>query len=55
MKELYYYLDNNPTHTYMKALYKYPQKEYPYQKLVEENAKRGVMEQEYEILDTGRV
>ncbi|KAK7474496.1 hypothetical protein BaRGS_00034250 [Batillaria attramentaria] len=49
VKELYYYLDNIPTHSYMKALYKYPQEEYPYQKLVDENAKRSVYDNEYEL------
>nr|KAG5690189.1 hypothetical protein BaRGS_016580 [Batillaria attramentaria] len=53
VKELYYYLDNIPTHSYMKALYKYPQEEYPYQKLVDENAKRSVYDNEYELVDTG--
>src|SRR2546426_12767205 len=41
VKELYFYLDSSPTHSYMKALYKYPQARYPYEKLIEENAKRG--------------
>lgn len=52
-KELYYYLDSTPTHSYAKALYKYPQAEYPYEKLKQENASRGKSESEYEILDTG--
>ncbi|OLL25658.1 hypothetical protein NEOLI_003648 [Neolecta irregularis DAH-3] len=52
VKELYYYLDSTPTHSYMKYLYKYPQKEYPYEKLVEENAKRSRKETEFEITDT---
>lgn len=52
-KECYYYLDSTPTHSYMKALYKYPQEEYPYGKLVEENRRRGVHEPEYELEDTG--
>jgi hypothetical protein len=51
-KELYYYLDSTPTHSYMKHLYKYPQREYPYEQLVRENAKRSRDEVEYEILDT---
>ena len=42
VKELYYYLDSTPTHSYMKALYKYPQAEYPYARLVEENRRRGL-------------
>ncbi|XP_052799816.1 uncharacterized protein LOC128231263 isoform X2 [Mya arenaria] len=53
VKELYYYLDNTPTHSYMKALYKYPQAEFPYAELETENARRGVQDLEYEILDTG--
>lgn len=53
VKELYYYLDNTPTHSYMKALYKYPQDEFPYQQLIEENARRGIDQPEYELLDTG--
>ncbi|MDC6350366.1 glucosidase [Zeaxanthinibacter sp. PT1] len=53
VKELYYYLENTPTHSYMKHLYKYPQAEFPYAQLVEENKKRGRHELEYELLDTG--
>ena len=53
VKELYYYLDNIPTHSYMEYLYKYPQAEFPYDKLREENRKRSRLEPEYEILDTG--
>ena len=53
MKELYYYQDSTPTHSYMKALYKYPHAEYPYANLVEENGRRSVQEPEYELLDTG--
>ncbi len=53
VKELYYYLDNTPTHSYMKYLYKYPQGEFPYGSLVEENRKRTRSEPEYELLDTG--
>jgi hypothetical protein len=53
VKELYYYLDNLPTHYYMEYLYKYPQQEFPYEKLKEENKKRNRQEPEYEILDTG--
>lgn len=52
VKELYYYLDNTPTHSYMKALYKYPfKKAFPYEQLIEENAKRGYNEKEFEIID----
>src|SRR3989449_6552598 len=53
VKEQYFYLDSTPTHSYMKALYKYPQGEFPYARLVEENQRRGVGETEFEILDTG--
>jgi len=53
VKEYYYYLDNTPTHSYMKMLYKYPQSEFPYAKLVEENKKRGKLDPEYELIDTG--
>jgi hypothetical protein len=53
VKELYYYLDSTPTHSYMKMLYKYPQNPFPYAKLVDENRKRGRKDPEYEILDTG--
>src|SRR5882757_1571346 len=52
-KELYYFLDNTPTHSYMKMLYKYPQNEFPYAKLVTENKKRGKLDPEYELMDTG--
>ena len=53
VKELYYYLDNIPTHYYMKYLYKYPQQAYPYLDLVEKNASKGKLDPEYELLDTG--
>ncbi|WP_319420313.1 MGH1-like glycoside hydrolase domain-containing protein [Pleurocapsa sp. FMAR1] len=53
VKEYYFYLDNTPTHSYMKYLYKYPQSEYPYADLVEENQRRGKDASEYELLDTG--
>src|SRR6266702_4192720 len=53
VKEYYYYLDNTPTHSYMKYLYKYPQAEYPYAHLVEENRRRGRTSPEYELIDTG--
>jgi hypothetical protein len=52
-KEYYYYLDSTPTHSYMKYLYKYPQREFPYDRLVEENRRRGKRELEYELIDTG--
>src|SRR5678816_1347195 len=53
VKEYYFYLDSTPTHSYMKYLYKYPQDEFPYQKLVEENRSRGKQQPEFELLDTG--
>lgn len=53
VKELYYYLDNTPTHSYMEYLYKYPQQEFPYKVIKEENRKLSKAEPEYEILDTG--
>ena len=53
VKELYYYLDSTPTHSYMKALYKYPQAEFPYGRLVEENRRRGLGAPEFELIDTG--
>lgn len=53
VKEYYYYLDSTPTHSYMRALYKYPQAEFPYQRLVEENRQRSRLEPEFELLDTG--
>src|SRR5688572_26379440 len=53
VKECYYYLDSTPTHSYMKALYKYPQGEFPYAKLVEENRRRGKDQAEFELPDTG--
>ncbi|MDR3623564.1 MAG: hypothetical protein P4L16_00280 [Chlamydiales bacterium] len=52
VKEYYYYLDATPTHSYMKYLYKYPQEEFPYDKLVQENKKRGLNDREYELVDT---
>ena len=53
VKELYYYLDATPTHSYLKMLYKYPQAEFPYARLVEENRRRGKGDSEFELLDTG--
>jgi hypothetical protein len=53
VKELYYYLDATPTHSYLKMLYKYPQREFPYALLVAENRKRGKDQPEFELLDTG--
>lgn len=53
VKELYYYLDSTPSHSYMKHLYKYPQAEYPYADLVNRNRDRNRFEKEYELLDTG--
>ena len=53
VKEYYFYVDSTPTHSYMKFLYKYPQGEYPYRWLVEENQRRGGSGFEFELLDTG--
>jgi hypothetical protein len=53
VKEYYFYLDSTPTHSYMKYLYKYPQKEFPYRDLLETNRSRSREEFEYELLDTG--
>ncbi len=53
VKEIYYYLDATPTHSYLKSLYKYPQREFPYAQLVDENKKRGKDQPEFEILDAG--
>jgi hypothetical protein len=53
VKELYYYLDATPTHSYCKALYKYPQRAFPYTLLVSENQRRGREQPEFELLDTG--
>lgn len=52
-KECYYYLDSTPTHSYMKALYKYPHREYPYAQLLNENRSRGITNPELELEDTG--
>ena len=53
VKEYYYYLDNIPTHTYMKMLYKYPQNEFPYEKILSQNKNRSKKQSEYELIDTG--
>src|SRR5687768_16975247 len=53
VKELYYYLDSTPTHSYCKGLYKYPQRAFPYAALVKENGRRSKTEREYELTDTG--
>lgn len=53
VKELYYYEDNIPTHYYMEYLYKYPQREFPYDELLQKNRERSKVEPEYELLDTG--
>jgi len=53
VKECYYYLDSTPTHSYMKALYKYPQAEFPYARLVDENRRSGKQDPEFELIDTG--
>jgi hypothetical protein len=53
VKEYYYYLDSTPTHSYMKFLYKYPQRPFPYADLIETNRERNRLEPEYELIDTG--
>ncbi|SFH69111.1 Glycosyl hydrolase family 63 C-terminal domain-containing protein [Planctomicrobium piriforme] len=53
VKECYYYLDATPTHSYAKGLYKYPQNEFPYRRLVDENRNRSRQQQEFELIDTG--
>src|SRR2546427_2611852 len=53
VKDYYFYLDSTPTHSYMKGLYKYPQSEFPYAWLVEENQRRGRRDAEFELVDTG--
>src|SRR5262249_26771435 len=53
VKEFYFYIDNTPTHSYMKCLYRYPHAEFPYQRLREENRRRARNEPEFELIDTG--
>jgi len=53
VKELYYYLDSTPTHSYMKMLYKYPHSAFPYTRLREENHNRSRQQPEFELIDTG--
>ncbi len=53
VKEVYHYLDSTPTHSYMKCLYKYPQAEFPYRRLVEENQRRGKLDPEFELWHAG--
>ncbi len=53
VKECYWYLENTPTHSFMSALYRYPQAEFPYSRLVEENARRSRDDPEFELIDTG--
>jgi hypothetical protein len=53
VKELYYYLDNTPSHSYMKMLYKYPQSAFPYAQLLNENRRRSKQDPEFELIDTG--
>ena len=53
VKEYYFYIDSTPTHSYMKYLYKYPQRAFPYDELVKTNRQRSRNEMEYELLDTG--
>ena len=53
VKELYYFVDGTPTHSYMRMLYKYPQGRFPYEDLIAKNAARGLDDREYELVDTG--
>ncbi|MGG6267470.1 hypothetical protein ACQ4M3_23205 [Leptolyngbya sp. AN03gr2] len=53
VNEYYFYLDNTPSHAYMKYLYKYPHSAFPYEQLVQENQRRGYHEPEFELADTG--
>ena len=53
VKELYYFLDGTPTHSYMRMIYKYPHAAFPYEELVAQNAARGLDDPEFEIVDTG--
>ena len=53
VKEYWFYVDSTPTHSYMKCQYKYPQREFPYWDLVSTNSRRGKLDMEYELLDTG--
>jgi len=53
VKEYYFYVDSTPTHSYMRFLYKYPQAEFPYARLLDENRGRGRGEPEFELMDTG--
>ncbi|MBZ5707726.1 MGH1-like glycoside hydrolase domain-containing protein [Nannocystis pusilla] len=53
VKEVYFYLDSTPTHSYMRALYKYPQAAYPYERLLAESARRSRTEPEFELADAG--
>ncbi len=53
VKELYYYLDATPSHSYLRMLYKYPQEAFPYDTLIQENARRGIDDGEFELVDTG--
>jgi hypothetical protein len=53
VKECYFYLDSTPTHSYLRALYKYPQLEFPYARLLEENRRRGLLQPEFELTDSG--
>lgn len=53
VKEVYFHLDNTPTHSYMKMLYKYPVNAFPYEQLISENARRSKKEPEFELIETG--
>lgn len=53
MKELFYYVDGLPDHSYMKVLYRYPQNEFPYEELLQRNLERNQQDPEFELTDTG--
>ncbi|QDS73997.1 hypothetical protein FKW77_008685 [Venturia effusa] len=53
IKECHFHQDNVPSHSYMKLLYKYPQTKFPYEDLIKENARRGKLDKEYQLADTG--
>lgn len=52
IKDVHFYIDNTPTHSYMKYLYKYPQKKFPYEEIRRINAERGFLDDEYNMMDT---
>src|SRR5258708_40162863 len=55
VKEYYFYIDNTPTHSYQKILYKYPHAEFPYERILQENRNRGGRRLEDDLIETGQV